>query len=120
MFFQMLTLAKLGASKGTKHYSQPLKVKVCDLGATELYTTQVGERREYAAVRIADTRGAMVYDHPKLKSMTSGITVILMNYISKHEEGTIVVTKNSKVLKTGEMEVPTETIASGSSCKSLS
>ena len=114
MFLQMLTIAKLKSAKGTKPYTQPLKVNVCHIGTSQLYTTDAGERREYAAVGLADTTDAikaMVYDKVHLATMKVGGTIILMNYIFKNEEQHIIITKNSKVLKTGVVEVPDDKCA---------
>ena len=114
MFLQMLTIAKLKSAKGTKPYTQPLKVNVCHIGTSQLYTTDAGERREYAAVGLADTTDAikaMVYDKVHLATMKVEVTIILMNYIFKNEEQHIIITKNSKVLKTGVVEVPDDKCA---------
>ncbi|XP_062590718.1 uncharacterized protein LOC134252294, partial [Saccostrea cucullata] len=113
----MLTVAKLRESKGNKPYSQPLKVKVCGVGTIQRYQTDNGEKKECATVGLADSTDAMkgtVYDTTKLKSLNADNTVILMNYIYKNEnEPTVIITKNTKVMKTGAMEVPHATMEKG-------
>lgn len=49
---QMLTLAKLKASKGNKPYSQPLKIKVSGVSNTARYQVESGEKREWREKRI--------------------------------------------------------------------
>ena len=48
-----------------------------------------------------------MYDNTKLQSLRVNSSVILINYIFKNDgEPTIVITRKSKVLKTGTIEVP--------------
>lgn len=106
----MLTVAKLSKLKGSKPYSQPLKVKVCAVGTLQKYQVDSGEKKECFTVGLADATDALkgtVYDSSKLKILSPSSTVIVMNYIFKNDsEPTVVITKNTKVLKTGAMEVP--------------
>ena len=60
-----MTLAKLKATKGSKPYPTPLKVKVCGVGTTSQYTTDKGEAKESTVIGLADKTGAtkaIVYD----------------------------------------------------------
>lgn len=112
----MLTVTKLKGNKGAKPYSLPLKLKVCAIGTSQKYVTD-GEKKEYTVVGLADTTDAikgMVYDSSKLNNMQASATIILMNYIFKNEnEGTVVITKTTKVLKTAQMDVPEHLIEKG-------
>lgn len=108
----MLTLAKVKASKGNKPYSQPLKVKVCGVSSTARYQVESGEKKEYCVIGIADHSMAMkatLYDISKKANLAEGTSVIVMNYIHKTEptEG-IIIPKNTKVMKTFDVDVPTE------------
>lgn len=116
IYFQMLTVTKLKGNKGAKPYSLPLKLKVCAIGTNQKYVTD-GEKKEYTVVGLADTTDAikgMVYDTSKLNNMQASATIILMNYIFKNEnEGTVVITKTTKVLKKAQMDVPENLIEKG-------
>lgn len=113
----MLTVAKLKDSRGGKPYAQPLKVKVCAVGNIQNYQIDSGEKKECVTVGMGDATDAIkgtLYDTSKLKTLTGDSTVILMNYIFKNEgEPAIVITKNTKVLKTGTMEVPQDILEKG-------
>jgi hypothetical protein len=110
MYLQMQTVKKLKNSKGTKPYSVPLKVKVAAVGQTQRYQTDSGERKEYLIVGLADTTDfikAVVYDTSKLAGLSDSSSVILMNYIYKNEaEASVIITKNTKVMKTAPLDVP--------------
>lgn len=112
----MLTVTKLKGNKGAKPWSLPLKLKVCAVDGSQKYLTD-GKRKEYTVVRLADTIDAikgMVYDSSKLMNMQASATIILMNSIFKNEnEGTVVVTKTTKVLKTAHMDVPERLMEKG-------
>lgn len=106
----MLTLARLKATKGNKPYSQPLKVKVCGVSSTSQYQVESGEKKECCVLGIADHSMAMratLYDISKKANLADGTSVIVMNYIHKTEptEG-IIITKNTKVMKTSDVDVP--------------
>uniref|UniRef100_K1PRK1 Uncharacterized protein n=1 Tax=Magallana gigas TaxID=29159 RepID=K1PRK1_MAGGI len=97
----MLTVAKLKDSKGGKPYAQPLKT----------------EKKECFTIGLGDATDAIkgtFYDTSKLKTLSGDSTVIVMNYIFKNEgEPAVVITKNTKVLKTGTMEVPQDILEKG-------
>lgn len=113
----MLTVAKLKDSKGGKPYAQPLKVKVCAVGSIQKYQVDSGEKKECVTIGLGDATDAIkgtVYDTTKLKTLSANSTVIVMNYIFKNEgEPAVVITKNTKVMKTGTMEVPLDVLEKG-------
>lgn len=108
----MLTVTKLKNNKGSKPYSVPIKVRVCAIGTRQKYQTDSGEKKDYAIVGLGDTTDVIkgvVYDSSKLSTGTlqENSSVILMNYIFKNEtEPAIVITKNTKVMKTAQVNVP--------------
>lgn len=110
----MLTVAKLKDSKGGKPYAQPLKVKVCAVGSIQKYQVDSGEKKECVTIGLGDAIKGTVYDTTKLKTLSANSTVIGMNYIFKNEgEPDVVITKNTKVMKTGTMEVPLDVLEKG-------
>lgn len=109
----MLTVAKLKDSKGGKPYAQPLKVKVCAVGSIQKYQVDSGEKKECVTIGLGDAIKGTVYDTTKLKTLSANSTVIGMNYIFKNEGEPDVITKNTKVMKTGTMEVPLDVLEKG-------
>ncbi|XP_062580032.1 uncharacterized protein LOC134242041 [Saccostrea cucullata] len=112
----MLTLAKLRVSRGNKPYSLPLKVKVCGRSGVTSYQVDGGEKKEYRVLGVADRTLAMkaiLYDMTKENMVEEGNSVILMNYIYKTEPESIILTKNSKVMKTSNIDVGEELLDRG-------
>lgn len=108
----MLNIAKLKNSKSNKPYSLPLKARVGGVSGAMHYQVDGGEKKEYKIIGVADSTGAIkciLYDRTKEKTLQKGNSVILMNYIFKTEPSeSIIITKNSKVMKTSNLEVGQE------------
>lgn len=107
----MLNIAKLKNSKRNKPYTLPLKARVGGVSGTMHYQVD-GEKKEYKIIGVADSTGAIkciLYDKTKETTLQKGNSVILMNYIFKTEPSeSIIITKNSKVMKTSNLEVGQE------------
>lgn len=108
----MLNIAKLKNSKSNKPYTLPLKARVGGVSGTMNYQVDGGEKKEYKIIGVADSTGAIkciLYDRTKENTLQKGNSVILMNYIFKTEPSeSIILTKNSKVMKTSNLEVSQE------------
>lgn len=73
---------------------------------------RVERKKEYCVLGIADHSMAMratLYDISKKANLADVTSVIVMNYIHKTEptEG-IIITKNTKIMKTSDVDVPTD------------
>lgn len=94
-----------------------MKVKVCAVGHIQNYQVDSGEKKKCVTIGLGDATDAIkgtFYDTSKLKTLSGDSTVIVMNYIFKNEgEPAVVITKNTKVLKTGTMEVPHDILEKG-------
>lgn len=108
----MLNIAKLKNSKSNKPYTLPLKARVGGKSGAMSYQVDGGEKMEYKIIGVADSTGAIkciLYDRTKENTLQKGNSVIFMNYIFKTEPSeSIILTKNSKVLKTSNLEVSQE------------
>lgn len=107
----MLNIAKLKNSKSNKPYTLPLKARVGGVSGTMHYQVDGGERKEYKIIGVADSTGAIkcILYRSKETTLQKGNSVILMNYIFKTEPSeSIIITKNSKIMKTSNLEVGQE------------
>lgn len=102
----MLTLAKLKDSKVNKPYSQPLKVKVCGVSSTARYQVESGEKKRI----MCHWNCRPQHGHEDKKAhLAEGTSVIVMHYIPKtRPTEKIIITENTKVMKTSDVDVPTE------------
>ncbi|XP_069125544.1 uncharacterized protein [Argopecten irradians] len=89
-------------------YSKSLRLAVCHINPVVEYTNQKGEAGRMLVVGLADQQKAWkatCYDSTKFQHFSVGSAVLLRNFIDKGEDN-IVLTKFSKVFRTGQMEVP--------------
>lgn len=97
----MLNIAKLKNSKSDKPYTLHFKARVGGVSGTMHYQVDGGEKR--SAIK------CILYDRTKETTLQKGNSVILMNYIFKTEPLELIfITKNSKVMKTSNLEVGQE------------
>lgn len=109
-----ITVKELMQGNSQVPYTKSFKVLVVCKDPEKMYVNEAKEERFLINCVVADATKAVkctVYDRTKFSRFQEGNTIIIRNVIKKTDN--IVVTANSKVFPTGNIEVPQDVVDEG-------